>query len=102
MYLGVKGVIVKSFARIHRANLVNFGLLPMIFENPADYDKIDLGDKLKIENLRKSIQSGKIIEIKNLTKNSKFTVKHDMTEREVNIMLAGGLLNYTKEHASKN
>ncbi len=102
MFLGVKGVIVKSFARIHRANLVNFGLLPLIFVNPSDYDKISLGDKLKLENLRETIKNSKSVKIKNVTKNIEFTVKHDMTPREVDIMLAGGLLNFTKEHAQKN
>lgn len=102
MFLGVKAVLVKSFARIHRANLVNFGLIPLIFDNPADYEKISLGDKLNFADIRDEIKSGNLITIKNETQAYEFRAKHDLTPREVDIIFAGGLLNYTRESTSHN
>jgi aconitate hydratase len=99
MYLGVKAVIVKSYARIHRANLINFGLLPLTFVNEADFDAIALGDDIAIDNLTDQIQAGNEITVKNVTKGTTFTVTHDLTDRQIAIVLAGGLLNYTKKQA---
>ncbi|MGZ4123858.1 MAG: aconitate hydratase, partial [Tumebacillaceae bacterium] len=99
MYLGVKAVIVKSYARIHRANLINFGLLPLTFVNEADYDAIALGDEIVIDNLTDQIKAGNELTVKNVTKGTTFTVTHDLTERQIAIVLAGGLLNYTKKQA---
>lgn len=100
MYLGVKAVIVKSFARIHRANLVNFGILPLIFENPKDYDKIENNDILKIENILENIDKGEFI-LKNLTKNEEYKIKLDIGGRFIEILKEGGLLNYTKKNGNK-
>jgi aconitate hydratase len=100
MYLGVKAVLVKSFARIHRSNLVNFGLIPLIFDNPADYDKIAQGDKLNFVNIREEIKAGNTITIKNETQGYEIKAKHDLTPRETDIIFAGGLLNYTRESTS--
>ncbi|BCJ86967.1 hypothetical protein skT53_19520 [Effusibacillus dendaii] len=99
MYLGVKAVIAKSFARIHRANLVNFGIIPLTFANESDFDAIDQGDELKIENLRDQILGGNSITVQNVTKGTQVTVKHDLTKRQSEILVAGGLLNYTKQQA---
>ncbi|MCL5045781.1 MAG: aconitate hydratase [Actinobacteria bacterium] len=99
MYLGVKAVIVKSFARIHRANLVNFGILPLTFVNEADYDGIAQGDQLLIENSASQIRGGEVLTVKNLTKGTSFQVKHGLSGRQIDIILAGGLLNYTKKQA---
>jgi aconitate hydratase len=99
MYLGVKAVIAKSFARIHRANLINFGLLPLTFVNEADYDAIEQGDELAIDNLRDQIKAGNELTVKNVTKGTEFKVTHDLTSRQIEIILAGGLLNYTKSQA---
>lgn len=99
MYLGVKAVIVKSYARIHRANLINFGLLPLTFTNEADFDGIELNDELAIDNLTDQIKAGNELTVKNVTKGTTFTVTHDLTERQTAIVLAGGLLNYTKQAA---
>ncbi len=101
MYLGVKAVIVKSFARIHLANLINFGILPLTLEKSGDYDKIKFGDKLRIEGVRKGIQESDTLIMKNLANGAKINVKHPLTERSIDIMLAGGLLNYTKTAATK-
>ncbi len=95
LYLGVKAVLVKSFARIHRANLINAGILPLEFADENDYNNIDLGDNLYIENIRDQIAAGNGITIINKTKNVEINTKCALTERQKDIILAGGLLNYT-------
>jgi aconitate hydratase len=95
MHLGLKAAIVKSFARIHRANLINFGILPLIFLDEAAYDAVDQGDSLRIEQLAQQIRGGQQVVVSNVTKRTDFVVRHDLTPREVDIVLAGGMLNYT-------
>ncbi|MDR1045209.1 MAG: aconitate hydratase [Candidatus Adiutrix sp.] len=90
-YLGLKGVIAESFARIHKANLVNFGLLPLDFVRPADRASIRAGDRLKLDNL-KSLKGGQTLTVKNLSQGSEFEVKLDVSERQAAILKAGGLL----------
>ncbi len=97
LYLGIKAVIVKSFARIHMANLINAGIIPMTFANEADYDRIDQLDELKITNLKTLIADATEITVTNVTKGFDFTVKLDLSERQRDMIKAGGLLNYTKE-----
>ncbi len=99
-FLGVKAVIVKSFARIHKANLVNFGILPVEFADSADYDKIEMGDQLEIPQLLQSVQNSGEVEIINQTKNSKFVAKINLSKRERSVLAAGGLLNYTRANAA--
>lgn len=99
LYLGVKAVLVKSFARIHRSNLINAGILPLTFENEVDYDKISQGDVLSMPDVKSCIQEGRDIVIENKTTGDKITAKCDLTDRTKAIILAGGLLNYTKENA---
>ncbi len=101
MYLGVKAVISKSFARIHHTNLVNFGILPLIFQDPGDYEKIEQGDQLVIENINQKMLSKGQLEIKNIDKNEVYPAKHILSQRFVDIILAGGLLNYTRKQAGK-
>ena len=97
MYLGIKAVIAKSFARIHKANLINFGILPLEFAEPADYEKINAGDMLALEGLHAQMKGGAgPLTMKNSTKGSEIRVKEDYTPRQRKIVLAGGLLNYTK------
>lgn len=93
MYLGLKAVLVKSFARIHLANLINFGILPLTFENEADYEKISQGDQLEIPV--KNLESGKLT-VQNMTTGAKIPVKHPLNEREIAIMKAGGSLAYAR------
>lgn len=101
MYLGVKAKIVKSFARIHRANLVNFGILPLTFANPADYDRVDQGDELEIVDARKALESlAETVTVRNKTKHFEFQAKTGLTRRQADIILAGGLLNYTRSKAA--
>lgn len=98
LYLGVKAIICKSFARIHRQNLINNGILPLEFINEADYEKIDQGDELIIENIRNIIKNSGDIIVKNKTKNLEIPVKCELSERGKGMILAGGLLNFTKNN----
>jgi aconitate hydratase len=97
MYMGVKGVVAKSFARIHKANLVNFGLLPLTFADPAVYDTIAEGDVLAAEDVHAGIDRGRFT-MRNETKGTSFEVEIDLTERERTILKAGGVLPYTRDH----
>ena len=96
MYLGIRGVIAKSFARIHIANLINSGILPMVFEDPADYDKLDQDADLTITGIISGMAEGKLT-VTDRTTGNQFNVLCSLTERQRAILLAGGLLNYTKE-----
>ena len=97
MYMGVKGVVAKSFARIHKANLVNFGLLPLTFADPGVYDTIAEGDVLAAEDVHAGIERGRFT-MRNETKRTSFEVEIDLTERERTILKAGGVLPYTRDH----
>ena len=100
LQLGVKGVIAISFARIHMANLINNGILPLTFVSPSDYDRIDLFDELEMKNVHAQIASavqGNPITIDNLSKEFSFSVNCTLSERQASILLAGGLLNYTRQ-----
>ncbi|MDZ7358637.1 MAG: aconitate hydratase, partial [candidate division KSB1 bacterium] len=101
MYLGIKWVLTKSFARIHKANLINFGILPLTFQDPADYNKLEMGDRLRIQNVIASLRANKPLVIENLTRKVNITAVYDLSERAKEIIIAGGLLNYTKQqHAA--
>jgi aconitate hydratase len=97
MYLGLKFVIAKSFARIHKTNLVNFGILPLTFKNAKDYDRLEPGDELIIKNVTSSLKKGEGMEVENKTRGFSFPVSYELSDRQVKILLAGGLLNYTKK-----
>ncbi|MBN1522844.1 MAG: aconitate hydratase [Spirochaetales bacterium] len=96
MFLKIKAVIAKSFARIHKANLINFGILPLEFQNSADYDTIDEADELVIVDVRKNLKDGNTLVIVNKTKNREFTVVHTLGGRFLDILINGGLLNTIK------
>ena len=96
MYLGVRSVITKSFARIHVANLINAGIMPLTFKNPDDYDKINEGDKLTLSNVFEGMEKGEIT-LKNETNGEEMALVASFTERQKDILKAGGLLAYTKE-----
>lgn len=99
LYLGVKAVLVKSFARIHRSNLINAGILPLTFVNESDYDKISLGEELVLPDVKKIILEGGDVVVENVTTGEKIMAKCELTGRTRDIILAGGLLNYTKENS---
>lgn len=102
MYLGIKAVIAKTFARIHKANLINFGILPLEFVNPADYDKISAGDVLVLEHMHDQLkQNNHLMILKNKTKNVDIPLKEDYTKRQQDMLLVGGLLNYTKVQSAQ-
>ncbi|MDD3369522.1 MAG: aconitate hydratase [Lachnospiraceae bacterium] len=96
MYLGVKCVIAKSIARIHRGNLINHGIVPLLFVNAEDYDSIELSDEMDIENFTDQLRSGEIT-IKNITKHFSFQVRLEVTENELEVVLAGGQLSFLKK-----
>ena len=97
LYLGVKAVITKSFARIHCANLINAGILPLNFKDEADYDKISQGDELSMPNIKNEILADKPVILQNLTTGESYELKYELSKRQKDIILAGGLLNYTRE-----
>jgi aconitate hydratase len=96
MYLGIKAILTKSYARIHRSNLINFGVLPLTFKDPEEFLRIQQGDQLRIVQLRKGLQEEGLLKIENLTQQRIFEVSHGLNSREREILLAGGLLNYTR------
>lgn len=100
MYLGVKCVIAKSIARIHKGNLVNHGIIPLLFEDAKDYDRMDLLDELEINNLLDQIPTREVL-IRNKTKGFDFKAKLDLTDNEVEVVLCGGQLRYLKKQLEK-
>ncbi|MBQ7751992.1 MAG: aconitate hydratase [Clostridia bacterium] len=99
LYLGVKMVLTKSFARIHMANLINAGIIPATFKNETDYDRIDAADVLEIKGVTDGIKNSDTLTVTNKTKNFDFEVRIDLSERQREMLLAGGLLNYTKNNS---
>lgn len=99
LYLGVKAVVTKSFARIHKSNLINAGILPLTFCKESDYDKIDQNDELELADIRDCIVNDRPIMLKDVTKGIEIPVECDLSGRSKDILLAGGLLNYTREQA---
>lgn len=97
MYLGIKAVIAKSFARIHRANLVNFGIIPFTFVNEADYDTIDEMDELKLTGLHDLKENTPIV-VTNVTKGTTFEVEHNLTQLDIDTIKAGGTLNLIRQN----
>lgn len=96
-YLGIKGVIAKSFARIHVANLVNFGILPLLFVNEQDYDKVEQGDQLELDI--ETIKAQMPASLKNKTRNVEIPVMNLLTAEEIEIIKRGGRLNWIKERS---
>lgn len=97
-FLGVHAVIAKNFARIHWKNLINFGILPLTFDNKSDYSKIEEGDVLILDNVLKCISEGKKVKITNKTQGQIYSVSHNLSEREIDILLEGGIINHYRKH----
>jgi aconitate hydratase len=97
LYLGVRAVIAKSFARIHMANLINFGIAPLTLASEADYDKVAEGDRIRIDGFKKAISEGEDALLVNETTGEKIPLKLSYTKRQRDILLAGGTLEYTKK-----
>ena len=102
LYLGIKAVVTKSFARIHCANLVNAGIIPFTFKNSDDYDRIDQNDVLCLPDVRAEISENKEVKLINKTKNEEYTLCYELSDRQRDMILAGGLLNYTRENGKDN
>lgn len=100
-YLGQRAAIAKSYARIGWQNLINFGIAPLEFENPDDYDNIEQGDVLKTENIREQLSKGSGIVIKNVTKGTEFSVMHTLSDRQLQALLDGGIINNFKKRKSR-
>jgi len=98
MFLGVKAVIAKSFERIHSANLINFGIIPLTFKTDSDYDGIDSGDEIQIPNIRKVISKNESMIVRNITKKKDFEVNYKLSTRQRDIILEGGMLSYLKNN----
>lgn len=98
-YLGLKAVIAKSFARIHLQNLSNFGILPLTFVDPEDWDRIAQGDVLSIPDVRDTIRTGKRVRVVNLTRDETYQTEHPMTARQIEMVLAGSLINLARQRA---
>ncbi|HIV61760.1 MAG TPA: aconitate hydratase [Candidatus Butyricicoccus avistercoris] len=96
LYLGVRAVLTKSFARIHKANLVNSGIIPLTFVNPEDYDKITLNDTISLPHIQEEIRDGKQVTV--IVNGYEFKADCDVSERQRGALLAGGTLNYAKKH----
>ncbi len=96
MYLGVKAVIARSFERIHAANLVNFGILPLTFSNEADYDAIGANDNVEMVNIKAALEKGTGLTLKDATNGKSVTLKYSLSTRQRDILLSGGMLNYTR------
>jgi aconitate hydratase len=91
-YLGQKAVIAKSYARIGWQNLVNYGIIPLEFIEDKDYDDLEENDELVIENLRESLKNKKSIMVRNKTKDTSFSVQHSMSDRQIEVILSGGMI----------
>ncbi len=100
-YLGLKAVIANGFARIHRQNLLNFGILPLTFVNPADWEKIHQNDVLVLSGLREAIRRGSQVKVINKTKKETYITEHAMTERQIEMVLAGSLINLMRERSDQ-
>ncbi|MGE5692552.1 MAG: aconitate hydratase, partial [Candidatus Zixiibacteriota bacterium] len=96
MYLGVRAVVARSFARIHHDNLINFGLVPLRFTRPEDYDSFAQDDQIEIIGVRTCLKEKKPVKIRNLSKNKEAELSYELTARQIEILLAGGLVNHLR------
>jgi aconitate hydratase len=97
MYLGVKAILAKSYARIHRSNLINFGILPLTFKDPDEFERVQQGDQLRIKGIRERLKGNGFLKVENVTKERVFEVSDGLNQREKEVLLSGGLLNYTRD-----
>ena len=96
LYLGIKAVLAKSFARIHKANLINSGILPLVFENPEDYDALTLMEDLIIENAIQQVKSGRVA-VKDAKSGQEMAFRIELTDKELQVLLAGGKINFIRQ-----
>ena len=101
-FLGLRAVVAKSFARIHAQNLINFGVLPLTFVDPADYVAIQAGDMLRLVGVRRALAEENELLVENVTRQRSFQVGHSLSPRQVQFVLSGGLINWMKERLSSS
>jgi aconitate hydratase len=99
-YLGLEVVIAKSFARIHWQNLVNFGVLPLTFADPADYGRLDMGDTIRLAGVAGALKAGREFDVEVEGSGGMIRVRHTLSERQIDILLAGGAINWRRERQS--
>ena len=99
-YLGLRLVVARSFARIHWQNLVNFGILPLTFDDPADYDRIEQDDVLEIAGVHDAVKEGHLVKASLAGKDETIVLRHDLSPRQVDLLLAGGVINWLRDHRS--
>lgn len=99
LYLGIRSVITKSFARIHCANLINAGIIPLTFADTEDYDRISLGDRVVLPDVKTALENDGELWLENQTKNERYKLEYSFSKRQRDILISGGLLNYTKFNA---
>jgi aconitate hydratase len=96
----VRAVIAMSIERIHQANMINYGILPLLFKRKEDYRKIEVGDQLEIEGVREVLKGRGPLVLKNISKKIEISLTHTLNHREIEVLLSGGLKNYRREHGS--
>ena len=96
-FLGLRAVFAKSFARIHAQNLINFGILPLMFKNPGDWEDIHPGDVLQLDNLRTILHAGRRLDLQNMTRSNSYTLVHTLSGRQLRMVMAGGLINSIRQ-----
>lgn len=97
-YLGLRAVITAGFARIHWQNLVNFGIVPLTFDDPSELGRIESGDILELKDLRRQVRDTQQVIVENVTRRRSFTTRHELSGRQIEMLLAGGLINWLREH----
>jgi aconitate hydratase len=100
-YLGLHAVIAKGFARIHAQNLVNFGVLPVAFDDPADYDRVQQGDDIVIHEVAEQIKAGPAVEVRNETRDETYACTHRLSSRQIDLVLAGSLISFLRHQVRK-
>ena len=96
--MGLRAVITAGFARIHWQNLVNFGIVPLTFDDPSELGRIESGDILELKDLRRQVRDTQQVIVENVTRRRSFTTRHELSGRQIEMLLAGGLINWLREH----
>jgi aconitate hydratase len=95
-FLGVKAVLARGFARIHGQNLVNFGILPLVFEDPGDYERIEAGDEIEIADVAAGLRAGDVVRARHVSRNRELVLRHELSHRQVEQVIAGGIIALTR------
>jgi aconitate hydratase len=99
-FLGVKAVLALGFARIHEQNLVNFGIVPLVFDDPGDYERIEPGDEIEIADAAAALQTGETVRARNATRGHAFVLRHELSRRQVDQVVAGGIIALTQRRGA--